>query len=273
MSRIEAKFRNRHGARALVIPFLNAGDPTFEVSLSAFEAAIANGAEVIEIGVPYSDPLADGPVIQASALRSLAAGFSLPRAFEVAKALRERTDAALIMFTYVNPLLQYGLEKFYADAKAVGVDGTIVPDLPSEESKDVLTVADKHGIDLVPLLAPTSGRERIATICENARGFVYCVSSLGVTGERAKMSDRLREMVSVCREHTDLPIGVGFGVRGPEQANDIASFADGVIVGSAYVRRVEAAIEKAAQTEANGLSSSVTEAVGQFTRELVQAVQ
>lgn len=273
MSRIEEKFKNRSGKKALVIPFLNAGDPTLEVSLSAFEAAISSGAEVIEIGIPYSDPLADGPVIQASALRSLEAGFTLPRAFEIAKALRERTDAALILFTYVNPVLQYGLEKFYADAKAVGVDGTIIPDLPNEESQDILSIADRHGIDLVPLLAPTSGRNRIATICENARGFVYCVSSLGVTGERAKMSDRLQEMVSICREHTDLPIGVGFGVRGPEQAKDIASFADGVIVGSAYVRRVEAAIEKAAKSEANGLSSLVMEAVGQFTHELVQAVK
>lgn len=270
MSRIAQQFQSRNGKRAALIPFLNAGDPTQDISFAAFQAVIDGGADIVEIGIPYSDPLADGPVIQASALRSLQAGFALPRAFELAAHLRKQTDAALILFTYVNPVIQYGIERFYADAKAAGVDGTIIPDLPSEESGAFLSIADAVGVDLVPLLAPTSGPSRTAVICSQARGFVYCVSSLGVTGERAKMSERLRDMVAGVRQHTALPVAVGFGVSGPEQARNIASFADGVIVGSAYVRRIEHVLANApASTQTQAVCASLTD----FTNELTAALR
>ncbi|MCL6515548.1 tryptophan synthase subunit alpha [Alicyclobacillus sp.] len=237
MERIERAFR-RHGDRAAFIPFLNAGDPSFDESLRLFRAVLRAGADIVEIGAPYSDPLADGPVIQASALRSLRAGFRLPQVFEAAAALRPETDAGLVLFTYVNPVIQYGIERFFSDARAAGADGVIIPDLPFEESEPVRAVADACGIALVPLVAPTSGEARIADICRQARGFVYCVSSLGVTGERVRMSERLEELVRTARQFTDVPVAVGFGVSSPEQAARIARFADGVIVGSALVRRV-----------------------------------
>ncbi|MBX5437070.1 MAG: tryptophan synthase subunit alpha [Alicyclobacillaceae bacterium] len=230
------------GKRAAFIPFLNAGDPTLEASFELFRGVLAAGADVVEIGLPYSDPLADGPVIQASALRSLRAGFSLPKAFDLTRQLRDVTDKALVLFTYVNPLLQYGPDRFFRDAAAAGADGAIVPDLPFEESGPVRQAADRHGVALIPLVTPTSGRDRIARICEAARGFVYCVSSLGVTGERALLSERVREMVAEARSHTRLPVAVGFGVSTPAQAADIAGYADGVIVGSALIRRLEDAL-------------------------------
>jgi tryptophan synthase alpha chain len=271
MSRIEQQFRHRGGKRTALIPFLNVGDPTQDISRAAFEAVIAAGADIVELGVPYSDPLADGPVIQASAIRSLEAGFSFPKAFDLAADLRRKSEVALILFSYVNPLIQYGVNRFFADAAAAGVDGVIVPDLPTEESDEFRTAADAHGLDLVPLLAPTSGSDRIARICKEARGFVYCVSSLGVTGERARMSDRLRGMVQEARENTNLPIAVGFGVSGPEQAATLAEFADGVIVGSSYVRRIGSAIDSAGSVGAS--ERPIVDAVSTFTHELCDAVR
>lgn len=272
MSRIEARFQSRDGKRAALIPFLNAGDPTQDISIAAFQSVLDSGADMVEIGIPYSDPLADGPVIQASALRSLSAGFSLPRAFDIASTLRKHSDAGLILFTYVNPVIQYGIDRFFADAKAAGADGAIIPDLPSEESPEFLTFADHHGIDLIPLLAPTSGEARIQSICQQARGFIYCVSSLGVTGERARMSNRLQDMVSTVRRYSALPVSVGFGVNGPESAKNIAQFADGVIVGSAYVRRINEAVQETSD-DTDRLVSAVQRNMSTFTQQLVDAVR
>lgn len=263
MERIKQSFQSRVGQSAL-IPFLTAGDPTFEDSLQLFRALLRAGADVIEIGIPYSDPLADGPVIQAAALRSLSHGFTLPRAFELTAALRKETNKALILFTYVNPLLQYGYDKFFRDAASAGADGVIVPDLPYEESSPVRAYADAANVALIPLVTPTSGAERIEAIAKQARGFVYCVSSLGVTGERAQMSARVQDSVRTVRQFTSLPVAVGFGVSSVEQARYVSTFADGVIVGSALVRRVEESTESP--------SASTVSRVEDFCKELSQAV-
>lgn len=268
MSRIGRAFSEKSG-RAALIPFLNAGDPTFDVSLKLFHAVLQGGADIVEIGTPYSDPLADGPVIQESALRSLQAGFSLPRAFELASHLRRQTEQGIVLFTYINPLLQYTPERFFADAAQSGADGVIVPDLPFEESVEIRRAADHAGIDLIPLVAPTSTDERIAEIAATARGFIYCVSSLGVTGERAKMSDRVQNLVQTARAYSDLPVAVGFGVSRPEQAKLVASYADGVIVGSAFIRRIEQVL---CDVEGEEREAALETAVASFARSLKAAI-
>lgn len=268
MSRIARAFAEREG-RAALIPFLNAGDPDEDTSLQLFDAVLQSGADIVEIGLPYSDPLADGPVIQASALRSLQAGFSLPQAFELAERVRGHSDKGLVLFTYVNPLLQYTPERFFADAQASGADGVIVPDLPLEESAGIRAQADRAGLDLIPLVAPTSGEERIRQIAESASGFVYCVSSLGVTGERARLSTRVQGLVDSVRRHTRLPVAVGFGVSGPEQAGAIAAYADGVIVGSAFIRRIEHELANPCRQP----QTALVHAVSSFAAELKAAVR
>lgn len=268
MERIAQAFQNRAG-RAAVIPFLTAGDPSFDLSLQLFRTALQHGADLIEIGIPYSDPLADGPVIQAAALRSLQSGFELPWVFRLTKALRQETEKGLLLFTYVNPVLQYGFAEFFQEAKNAGADGVIIPDLPYEESEHVLQLADAANIALIPLITPTSGIDRIQKICANARGFVYCVSSLGVTGERAKMSNRVEELVQLAKKFTHLPVAVGFGISSGEQANKIASYADGVIIGSAFIRR----IEQAFHTDEQSAESNMIQTVAQFTDEFIQSVQ
>ncbi|KPV44871.1 tryptophan synthase subunit alpha [Alicyclobacillus ferrooxydans] len=269
MTRIKSAFERQTARAAALIPFLNTGDPDFDTSLELFRTVLRTGADIVEIGAPYSDPLADGPVIQASAVRSLRAGFQFPHVFEMTSRLRRDTDKGLVLFSYFNPLLQYGIDRFFADAVSSGADGVIIPDLPFEESALVRQVADRQGIELIPLVAPTSSEERIAKICEEARGFVYCVSSLGVTGERAKMSERVQDLVRLARSYTRLPIAVGFGVSGAPQARFIAGFADGVIVGSAYVRRIEESLEAPDQTERYALA---IDGVSQFTKELTDAI-
>ncbi|MCL6594318.1 MAG: tryptophan synthase subunit alpha, partial [Alicyclobacillus sp.] len=181
-------------------------------------------------------------------------------------ALRQASDAGLVLFTYVNPVVQYGLHRYFADARQAGADGVIIPDLPFEESAEARAAADRHGVALIPLVAPTSGDERIAAICAVARGFVYCVSSLGVTGERARMSDRLHELVQRARHYANVPVAVGFGVSTPEQARAIAQLADGVIVGSALIRRIEQAL-------ADGLPlAQLPQHVAGFAADLAAAV-
>jgi tryptophan synthase alpha chain len=266
MTRIERAF-SRPGGKAL-IPFLMGGDPNFDLSLRLFRTVLDAGADMVEIGIPYSDPLADGPVIQGAAVRALSAGFTLPRAFELTAKLRRHTDKALVLFTYVNPLLQYTPERFFGDAKAAGADGVIVPDLPHEESDPIRREADAHGIALVPLVAPTSDEARVAAICTAARGFVYCVSSLGVTGERSRFSERLTELVALARARSGLPVAVGFGVSTPQQARDIASFADGVIVGSACIRR----LEEAWRDQGTHGEDAVIQTLRGFTASLAEAI-
>lgn len=270
MERLSQVIRNTNKQAAL-IPFLTAGDPDFDTSLQLFRNLLRGPADVVEIGIPYSDPLADGPVIQAGALRSLKANFQLPDAFELTSKLRAQTDKGLVLFTYINPVLQYTPERFFSDAASAGADGIIIPDLPYEESQSILALADAHGISLVPLVAPTSGEERIEAIAQSARGFVYCVAAVGVTGERAKVADNVRNLAETARHYTNLPIGVGFGVSSKEQASNIAAFADGVIVGSAFIRRVEQAVKRSDETTRH--RQDVIQAVEDFAEELASGLQ
>ncbi|GLV12597.1 tryptophan synthase alpha chain [Alicyclobacillus hesperidum] len=237
MERIRDAFASLGSNRAL-IPFIVAGDPDYATSLAIARAILESGADMLEIGFPYSDPLADGPVIQAAALRSLNRGCQLPDCFRLVQDLRKETNKPLIAFTYVNPLMQYGATRFFAELAQAGGDGVIVPDVPLEEAPDLANAAEKQGIAWIPLVAPTSGEHRVQAIAQQARGFVYCVSSLGVTGERSAISTQVESLVQAVKRHTNLPACVGFGVSTPDHVREIAGYADGVIVGSAYVRRI-----------------------------------
>ncbi|QQE76797.1 tryptophan synthase subunit alpha [Alicyclobacillus sp. SO9] len=242
MNRIEKAFQNAQRSAAFM-PFLTAGDPTFDMSLQLFDAVLTAGADIVEIGVPYSDPLADGPVIQNASLRSIKAGFSLPEVFKLAAELRHRhPNKGLVLFTYVNPVLQFSPQAFFRETAKSGADGVIIPDLPFEETDRLRDHATANGIALIPLITPVSSEQRIQRICERAEGFVYCVSALGVTGERQSLSQRVEEMVDTARRYTSLPLAVGFGVSTPSQAAAISQYADGVIVGSAVIRRLEQAL-------------------------------
>ncbi|GMA60874.1 tryptophan synthase subunit alpha [Alicyclobacillus fastidiosus] len=262
MGRIERAFEALAGRTAL-IPFVVAGDPNYEESLSLVQAILDAGADMIELGLPYSDPLADGPVIQAAALRSLQSGFQLPQSMRMIQAIRQRTQKPIIAFTYVNPVLQYGIETFVRELAAAGGDGVIIPDVPLEEAPEIAEVARRYEIAFIPLVAPTSGEARVRAICEAATGFVYCVSSLGVTGERSAVSNNVQSLVETVKAHTDLPACVGFGVSQPVHAKEISAYADGVIVGSAYVRRIE-------EFEAQGPAAMMNE-LSEFTRALKSA--
>lgn len=237
MKRIKEAF-SKLGETSALIPFIVAGDPDYDASVEMAKTILDAGADMLEIGFPYSDPLADGPVIQASAVRSLHSGFVFPDGLKMISDLRAETDKPLVAFTYVNPILQYGIEAFFEQLRAAGGDGAIVPDVPLEEAEELAKVAAANDIALIPLVAPTSGRNRIERICEHASGFVYCVSSLGVTGERTSVADAVKTLVDTVKSFTTLPACVGFGVSLPEHAREISAYADGVIVGSAYVRRI-----------------------------------
>lgn len=227
------------GGKALVTYF-TAGDPDPETTVRVVGAAAAAGADCVEIGIPYSDPLADGPVIQAAAVRSLGAGFRLRDTWEIARRVRG-AGTPLAVMTYFNPVLQYGLDDFCRDAASAGIAGLLVPDLPPEEAADLGEAARRHGVALVPFVAPTSPDHRIRTAVATGDGFVYCISLTGVTGARESVSDRARDLVRRVRMYTSLPALVGFGISSAEQAREVAAWADGVIVGSALVQRVAAA--------------------------------
>ncbi|MGZ4030653.1 MAG: tryptophan synthase subunit alpha [Tumebacillaceae bacterium] len=262
MSRIADTFRRlqERGEKAF-IPFLTAGDPSLAISEQLILELDAIGADVIEIGIPYSDPLADGPTIQEAALRALNGGIRLPDVFEMVRRIRPQVKASLVLFTYANPVFQWGVERFFQTAQEAGANGVIIPDLPLEESEEALRVAAETGVDLIPLVAPTS-QERIAKICAQGQGFIYCVAALGVTGVRETLSEDLPEIVANVKRHTDLPVAVGFGVGTPEHAETIGRYADGVIVGSAIVKRVAAI--------ADALAAQDAELVERKKRELVE---
>ncbi|OWA37124.1 tryptophan synthase subunit alpha [Saccharibacillus sp. O16] len=240
---IEETFRRigEQGGTAL-IPFLTVGDPDIETTLEIIEQLEAAGADVLELGVPYSDPLADGPVIQRASARALQQLISVRTCLEVAQQARERgVKMPFVLFTYYNPVLQTGLDTFFDEAAAHGISGLIIPDLPHEESADVLERADRANLALIPLVAPTSS-ERIEKILRNGRGFVYCVSSLGVTGERASFHEGVDAFIRDVRSRTNLPVAVGFGISSREQVERFAQSCDGVVVGSAIVRKIESLI-------------------------------
>ncbi|MDI7250312.1 MAG: tryptophan synthase subunit alpha [Bacillota bacterium] len=224
----------------LLVTYFTAGHPDLETTVRVVKAAGEAEADCVEIGVPYSDPLADGPVIQAAATRALRGGFRVAWTWEIARRV-SGSGVPLAVMTYVNPVLRYGPEAFCRDAAAAGVAGLLVPDLPPEEAGELGRLARRHGLALIPFVAPTSPDQRIRMAVEAGEGFVYCISVTGVTGARPEVSARVRELVERVRRYTRLPVLVGFGISTPQQAGEVGRFADGVIVGSSLVKRVEAA--------------------------------
>ncbi len=239
-SRIARKFRDlRARGETALIPFIVAGDPNLDSTRHLVRELEARGADLIELGVPFSDPMADGPVNQRAMARGLAAGASLSTILGLVSELRAETQIPLILFGYFNPVLHYGCERFCADAARAGVDGILIVDLPPEESRELARPAAANGIDLIYLLAPTTPIERSRKIAHAASGFLYYVSVTGVTGARAALAADLENRVRELRAVTDLPIGVGFGISTPEQAGGVAAFADAVVVGSALSSLIE----------------------------------
>ena len=240
MSRIgESLARRRAQGRTAFIPFLTAGDPSVDHTVEAAVALEAAGADVLELGVPFSDPLADGPVIQRSSERALARGVTLETVLDVVRRIRERSALPLLLFSYFNPLLQRGLERLATEAADAGVDGVLVTDLPPEEGEEWVRAARAAGLDTVFLAAPTSPPERLKRVAEASRGFVYAISRTGVTGERRAVSDEARPLVERLRALTQVPVALGFGLSSPEQVAEAAAVADAVVVGSALVRFLE----------------------------------
>lgn len=237
VERISAAFaaREKEGRRALIV-YLCAGDPSLEATAAAVRELAAAGADIIELGVPFSDPVADGPVIQAASSRALATGINLEKILAMVKGLRSRVDIPLILMSYYNPLLQYGLAGLAAGLAAAGIDGLIVPDLPLEESTPLREKLEQVDLAVVPLVAPTTPAERLQQIAAAAMGFIYCVSLTGVTGAREGLPPGINAYLARVREATDLPLGIGFGIGNPEQARLLAPLGDGIIVGSAVVK-------------------------------------
>ena len=226
------------------IPFITAGDPSLDKTVEYVLAMAEAGADIIEIGIPFSDPTAEGVVIQEASLRALNGGFTMQALFEAVAKIREKSQVPLIFMTYINPVFHYGYDAFFAKCKELGVDGFISPDVPFEEKEEVAEAAGKYGVDVISMVSPTS-KERIQRIAEDAEGFVYVVSSMGVTGVRSSFSANLEETVAELKAHTKTPCAIGFGISTPEQAQRMASFADGAIVGSAIVKIVAEYKDKA----------------------------
>ena len=231
MSRIKEAFAKGKA----FIPFLTCGDPDLETTKKLVRAMADSGADLIELGIPFSDPTAEGPVIQGANLRALSGGVTTDKIFDMVARLRQKTQIPMVFMTYANVVFSYGTERFIKRAADLGMDGRILPDVPFEEKEEFDTVCQKYGLDLVSLIAPTS-HDRIRMIAKEANGFVYCVSSLGVTGVRSEITTDIGAMVNLVKEESDIPCAVGFGISTPEQAARMAEKCDGVIVGSAIVK-------------------------------------
>jgi tryptophan synthase alpha chain len=239
---IEAAFaRARAEGRAAFIPYVTAGDPDAPATGRILKALCEEGADIIELGVPFSDPLADGPVIQRASQRALAGGMTLRRTLDLAARIRGEIPAPIVLFTYANPIFRMGIEAFSDGCLASGVDGVLATDLPVEEASELRDALAGRGIRAIPLLAPTSGPDRIARAARPEAGFIYYISRTGVTGERNGLPADLEREVSAVRNASSLPVAVGFGISTPEQFRRVAAFADGVVVGSAIVHAVETA--------------------------------
>ncbi len=222
-----------------LVPFVTAGDPDMETTRSLVLALQESGADVIELGVPFSDPQADGPVIQAAGQRALKAGTTLAGVLELARSLKGEVTVPLVLMGYVNPVLNYGQERFARDAAEAGIAGVIVPDLPYDEGEAFFEILEREGVEGVLMVAPNIGEERLAETGRRARGFVYCVSLLGITGQGTGLHDRMGEYIARVRKHVSVPLALGFGIDGPDRAAQVAPLVDGVVVGSAIVKLVE----------------------------------
>ena len=233
MNRLESAFQNK----PIFMPYFPLGYPDLETSVDVIESLAKNGADLIEVGLSFSDPLADGPVIQQATQVALEKGITVKKSLEAVKELRKRgVTIPLILMGYYNPMLAYGLEKFIHDAREAGADGFIIPDLPLEEAEEFQSI--NGDMPLIQMLAPTSPDERMESIARNAKGFIYLVSVTGVTGERREVSNDLGDLIARVRTHTSAPVCVGFGIGTPEQAKQVGQLADGVIVGSACVKTI-----------------------------------
>ncbi len=255
MSRIEKAFANGK----VFIPFITCGDPDLETTKKAVLQMAANGADIIELGIPFSDPTAEGPVIQGANIRALAGGVTTDKVFDLVSEIRKETDVAICFMTYANVVYSYGAEIFLKKCEERGVDGLILPDLPFEEKEEFKPLCDVCGVDLISFIAPTS-EGRIAMIAKEATGFIYVVSSLGVTGMRSEITTDLPAIISVIRANTDVPCAIGFGISNPEQAAKMASISDGAIIGSAIIR----ILEKEKQNS--------PEKIGEFTKAVKDAI-
>ena len=220
------------------IAFLTCGYPDLETTAAAVRAAVENGADLIELGIPFSDPTAEGPVIQGANLRALRGGITTDQVFDLVRELRRDVKVPMVFMTYANVVFSYSAERFISACREIGIDGLILPDLPFEEKEEFLPLCHQYGVDLISLIAPTS-ENRIAVIAKEAEGFLYVVSSLGVTGARSEIKTDLASIVAVIRQNTDAPCAIGFGVSTPEQAKKMANISDGAIVGSAIVKLLE----------------------------------
>lgn len=269
-TRIEARFADlKAQGRAALVTFVTAGDPGYDTSLELLRALPDAGADVIELGMPFTDPMADGPAIQASSLRALAAGQNMIKTLKLVSEFREGdNDTPIVLMGYYNPIYIYGVDRFIADAKAAGVDGLIVVDLPPEEDHELCIPALGEGLNFIRLATPTTDDKRLPKVLTNTSGFVYYVSVTGITGSKAPDISRVNEAVSRIKRHTDLPVAVGFGVRTAEQAAGIASGADGVVVGSALVNTIKESLD------GNGTATDTTVAdVLKLVGELAQGVR
>lgn len=235
--RFMSRIRDAFAKGKLFIPFITGGDPDIETSYELIKTIAENGADIIEIGIPFSDPIAEGPVIQDADFRALAAGITTDDLFELVVRLRKEITVPLIFMTYMNPIYVYGTERFMRRCAETGIDGVVVPDVPFEEKAELSGYCKENGIDLISMIAPTS-KERIEMIAQEAEGFIYCVSSMGVTGVRSEIKTDIGEMVRHVKAVTDVPVAVGFGISTPKQAKKMAALSDGAIVGSAIVKLV-----------------------------------
>ena len=255
MSNIKKAFENGKA----FIPFITCGDPDLETTEAVVRAAVQSGAALIELGIPFSDPTAEGPVIQGANIRALRGGVNTEAVFELVRRLRQDITIPLVFMTYANVVFSYGSEKFISKCKDIGIDGLILPDIPFEEKEEFLPLCHKYDVDLISFVAPTS-ENRIAMIAKEAEGFIYIVSSLGVTGTRSEITSDLASVVRLVRENTGTPCAIGFGISTPEQASSMAEIADGVIVGSAIIKIIAE----------HGKNSAPY--VGEFVRKMCEAL-
>ena len=242
------------------IAFITCGDPDLETTAAVVRAAVENGADLIELGIPFSDPTAEGPVIQGANLRALNGGVTTDRIFDLVRELRRDVTVPMVFMTYANVVFSYGADRFLSTCRAVGIDGLILPDLPYEEKEEFLPDCRRYGVDLISLIAPTS-ENRIAMIAREAEGFLYVVSSLGVTGTRSEIKTDLASIVEVIRQNTRIPCAIGFGISTPEQAKAMAGLSDGAIVGSAIIKLIEKHGKDAATP------------VGEYVRRMKEAIR
>ena len=255
MNKIHEAFKNRKA----FIPFITCGDPDVDTTKAAILEMVKNGADLIEIGIPFSDPTAEGVVIQGANIRALKGGITTDKVFDMVADVRKEISIPLVFMTYANVIVSYGAKKFFDKCNEVGIDGIILPDIPFEEKGEFLDVADSHKVDLISLIAPTSD-DRIAMIAKEAKGFLYIVSSLGVTGTRSEITTDLDSIVKVVKENTSVPCAIGFGISTPQQANEMSQIADGVIVGSAIINLL-----KKYKTEAPNY-------IGKYVKEMKEAM-